>query len=97
MPPYENITEAITGITPFPEAETVFAPEQPWLAKHFLPLVPVDLGLIRGELAGTVVHLVNPFEPYEGYIGETPPNITINTSAKTGSPSAWTNKTAITF
>ena len=69
MHPRHNITEAITGITPFPEPETVFSPEQPWLAKHFLPLVSIDLGLLRGELAGTVVHIVNPFEPYEGVIG----------------------------
>lgn len=29
--------------------------------------------MLRSELAGTVVHLVNPFEPYEGYIGEDTP------------------------
>ena len=66
----EDITQPIAGLTPFPEPETVFSPDQPWLAKHFLPLISIDLGLLRSELADTVVHLVNPFESYEGMIGE---------------------------
>ena len=58
------------GLTAFPEAADVFVADQPWLAHHLLPLLSIDLGLVRPELAGTVVHLLNPVEPFDGYIGD---------------------------
>jgi hypothetical protein len=56
------------GLTPFPV--DVFAPDQPWLADHLLPLIAIDLGLLRPELAGSVVTLLCPIEPYEGCLGD---------------------------
>lgn len=56
------------GLTPFPT--DVFAHDQAWLADHLLPLIAIDLGLLRPELAGSVATLVCPIEPYEGCIGD---------------------------
>ncbi|HCV96854.1 hypothetical protein D3C87_302590 [compost metagenome] len=56
------------GLTPFPG--DVFATDQPWLADHLLPLIAIDLGLLRPELAGSVVTLLGPIEPYEGCLGD---------------------------
>ena len=56
------------GLCPFPQ--DVFVAEQPWLAQHLLPLMSIDLGLLRPELAGTVVHMLCPVEPYDGNIGD---------------------------
>ncbi|MFN0254140.1 enolase [Pedobacter ureilyticus] len=64
----EETSELKTGLTPFPE--DIFVTEQPWLSNYLLPLISVDLGLLRNDLAGTVVHVLNPTEPAEGIIGE---------------------------
>lgn len=64
----ENIKELRPGLIPFPAH--VFVDEQPWLADHLWPLLSIDLGILRPELAGTVVHLLQPVAPVEGYIGD---------------------------
>lgn len=64
----EEIIELIEGLVPFPEE--VFVTEQSWLSNYLLPLVSIDLGILSEDLKGTVVHILNPTEPYEGIIGE---------------------------
>ncbi|WP_426212602.1 enolase [Massilia sp. TWP1-3-3] len=64
----ESIKKLRAGLTPLPEH--VFVDDQPWLADHLLPLLSIDLGLVRPELAGTVVHMLQPIGPIEGYIGD---------------------------
>lgn len=66
----QNITSLNPNFTAFPKAETIFSTEQAWLAKHFLPLLSIDLAVFNPEWAGTVVHMLNPIEPYECYIGD---------------------------
>lgn len=64
-----DIKKLRPGLTPFPG--NIFVEDQPWLADHLWPLLSIDLGLLRPELAGTVVHMVRPLvPPIEGYIGE---------------------------
>ncbi len=63
-----DIHDLRPGLTAFPT--DVFAPEQPWLADHLLPLISIDLGILRPELAGTAAHMLCPIEPCEGYIGD---------------------------
>jgi hypothetical protein len=64
----ENIENLRLGLTPFPEH--VFVDDQPWLADHVWPLLSIDLGILRAELAGTVVHMLQPVGPIDGYIGD---------------------------
>lgn len=64
----ENIKKLRPGLTPVPEH--VFVDDQPWLADHLFPLLSIDLGILRPELAGTVVHMLQPVGPIEGYIGD---------------------------
>lgn len=64
----ENIEILRPGLTPFPER--VFVDDQPWLADHLWPLLSIDLGILRPELAGTVVHMLQPVGPIDGYIGD---------------------------
>ena len=66
----ENISELNENLRPFPEAQDVFAKEQPWLKNHFLPLMSIDLAEINPDWAGQKVYMICPFEPYEGYIGD---------------------------
>lgn len=66
----EDVKVLHPGMQAFPAAAEVFSEQQPWLSQHFLPLISIDLGLLRPELAGTVVHMLNPLEPSEGYIGD---------------------------
>lgn len=68
MPMLEDITIAQPYLTLLPENEAVFAPESAFLAKHLLPLVSIDLSVINSDWQGKV-HLINPIEPYECYIG----------------------------
>jgi hypothetical protein len=56
-------------LQPFPDAATVFCEEQAWLAQHFHPLVSIELSAIKPDWSGRI-HLLNPIEPYEGYIGD---------------------------
>lgn len=65
-----EVRELKPGLTPFPAAADIFVADQPWLAEHLLPLISIDLGLVRPELAGTVVHMLCPVEPFEGCIGD---------------------------
>lgn len=66
----EAISELLPTMKAFPEPSDIFISEQSWLAKHFLPLLSIDLGELRPELAGTIVHMLNPIEPYDGHIGQ---------------------------
>ena len=70
MSAHTELRTLLPGMTAFPEAADIFVADQPWLAEHLLPLLSIDLGLVRPELAGTVVHMLNPVEPVEGYIGD---------------------------
>ncbi len=63
-----EIRTLLPGMTPFPA--DVFSQEQPWLASHLLPLISIDLGVLRPDLAGTVATMLCPIEPDEGCIGE---------------------------
>lgn len=70
LPSFENITELNEHLTPFPNIDNIFVEHQSWLKEHFLPLISIDLGILKDEWRGQVVHMINPFEPVEGYIGE---------------------------
>ncbi len=63
-----ELRDLLPGLVPFPT--DVFDAEQPWLADHLLPLISIDLNILNPELAGTVVHMLCPIEPFEGYIGD---------------------------
>lgn len=64
----EEISELMEGLTPLPE--DVFVEDQPWLSNYLMPLISIDLGILRTDLVGTIVHLLNPTEPADGIIGE---------------------------
>ncbi len=64
----EDVSELIEGLTPFPE--NIFVDEQDWVNNYLLPLISIDLGILNENLKGTIVHMLNPVEPYEGLIGE---------------------------
>jgi hypothetical protein len=64
----KSIKRPIRGLTPFPE--DIFIPAQASLENYLLSLISIDLGLLRNDLQGTTVHILNPVEPYEGFIGE---------------------------
>lgn len=66
----EDIQTLEKYLHPFPRMEDIFVPEQPWLKAHFLPLISIDLSVLNPEWQGQTVHMINPFEPYEGLIGE---------------------------
>ncbi len=64
----QNITTAQPYLTILPDNEDVFASSDMFLAKHMLPLVSIDLSAVNPEWQGKV-HLVNPIEPHDCYIG----------------------------
>ncbi len=64
----ENVKELMKGLCPFPQ--NIFIAEQPWLSDYMLPLISIDMGLLRKDLQGTVVHMINPIEPFDGLLGE---------------------------
>lgn len=64
----EPVSELLTGLTPFPK--DVFVPEQQWLYNDLLPLLSIDLGILQDDLRGTIVHMLNPVEPYDGCMGD---------------------------
>lgn len=70
LPLHEDVKTLNEFLTPFPNIDEIFVEHQSWLKKHFLPLISIDLGMLKDEWRGQVVHMLNPFEPYEGYIGE---------------------------
>ena len=65
---YNDITTAQPFLEILPENEDIFAESNLFLAKHLLPLVSIDLSIIHSEWQGKI-HLLNPIEPYECYIG----------------------------
>ena len=67
--PIEHLRGVIPGIRPFPDAADVFAEPVEKYARHFLPLVSIDLALLDDAWSGPI-HLVAPCEPYEGQVGE---------------------------
>lgn len=66
----ESITTLPTHCHLLPDADQVFAPQDAFLAQHLLPLMSIDLTQINSTWSG-IIHLLNPIEPYEGYIGAT--------------------------
>lgn len=64
-----ELRDLLTGMVPFPT--DVFTADQAWLGQHLLPLLKIDLGVLRPELAGQVATMLCPIEPYDGCIGET--------------------------
>ncbi len=68
----QNITTAQPYLTILPENDQVFAASDMFLAKHMLPLVSIDLSVINPEWQG-LIHLVNPVEPADCYIGDYTP------------------------
>lgn len=67
--PIQHLRGAIPGIRPFPDVADVFAEPVEKYARHFLPLVSIDLALLDDAWSGPI-HLVTPCEPYEGQVGE---------------------------
>jgi hypothetical protein len=63
----EDVVDAAPFLRVFPEPAEVFA--DPALAEHVLPLVSIDLAVVDPSSAGWI-HLVTPFEPPQGYLGE---------------------------
>ncbi|MDO4699228.1 MAG: hypothetical protein Q4A69_00885 [Moraxella sp.] len=70
LPFYNNVHALNEHLTPFVNIDEIFVEHQSWLKKHFLPLISMDLGMLNDEWRGQVLHMLNPFEPYDGYIGE---------------------------
>jgi hypothetical protein len=66
--PIEHLRGVIPGIRPFPDAADVFAEPVEKYARHFLPLVTIDLALLDDAGAGRFIFA--PCEPYEGQVGE---------------------------
>ena len=65
---HTDLHDLLPGMVPFPT--DVFPADQAWLAQHLLPLLKIDLGVLRPELAGQVATMLCPIEPYEGCIGD---------------------------
>ena len=65
---HTELRDLLPGMVPFPA--DVFPADQAWLGQHLLPLLKIDLGVLRPELAGQVATMLCPIEPYEGLIGE---------------------------
>ncbi|WP_313300685.1 enolase [Stenotrophomonas sp.] len=63
-----ELSDLLPGMVPFPT--DVFPADQAWLGQHLLPLLKIDLGVLRPELAGQVATMLCPIEPYEGCIGD---------------------------
>lgn len=70
MFPQHEVISLNTHLHAFPDAGTVFSVTQPWLKEHFLPLISIDLSALNPDWTGTTLHMLNPFEPFEGLIGE---------------------------
>ena len=70
LPFFEDVKELNEFLTPFPKADDIFVNSQPWLKEHFLPLISIDLGMLKDEWRGQVVHVLNQCEDIFGWIGE---------------------------
>ena len=68
MTAIKNITTTQPYLTLLPDHEVVFALSSLFLAQHLLPLISIDLSAINPAWQGKI-HLLNPIEPYECYIG----------------------------
>ena len=64
----ENLKKLRSGLTPLPDH--VFVDDQAWIADHLMPVLSIDLAILRPELAGTVVHMLQPICAIDGYIGD---------------------------
>ncbi|WP_312935778.1 hypothetical protein [Pseudomonas sp.] len=62
-------TQVPQGMSPFPAAEDVFAPDQLELAAHLHPLFSLDIATLNPDWSG-VLHMLSPLEPYEGFVGQ---------------------------
>lgn len=67
--PIAHVRGVIPGIRPFLDATDVFAEPVDKYARHFLPLVTIDLALLDDGWSGPI-HLIAPCEPYDGRVGE---------------------------
>ncbi len=58
-----ELRDLLPGMVPFPA--DVFTADQSWLGQHLLPLLKIDLGVLRPELAGQVatIAIVMLYEP----------------------------------
>jgi len=65
---HTELRDLLPGMVPFPT--DVFPADQAWLGQHLLPLLKIDLGVLRPELAGQVATMLCPIEPYDGCIGD---------------------------
>ncbi|MDO4764188.1 MAG: hypothetical protein Q4A00_07385, partial [Flavobacteriaceae bacterium] len=63
----EDIQKLNENLNVFPKAEDIFIEKQSWLKEHFLPLISINLKEINPEWEGTILHMINPIEPYKGY------------------------------
>jgi len=56
-----ELRDLLPGMVPFPT--DVFPADQAWLGQHLLPLLKIDLGVLRTALAGQVATMLCPIEP----------------------------------
>jgi len=54
-----------SGIELYPQPNTVFISDQPWLIKHFMPVAKIDLGLLKKEWHGITLPICLAYEPDE--------------------------------
>ena len=59
----EEIQELNDHLQAFPKAEDIFVKEQPWLKKHFLPLMSIDLAEINPDWVGSGDNIIMMYEP----------------------------------
>lgn len=69
LPSFTDIEQTNEYLSPFPNLDNIFVAHQSWLKDHFLPLISIDLGMLKPEWQGQIVHIINPFEPEDGVIG----------------------------
>jgi hypothetical protein len=65
----KNLSKLIDGIRPFPDPMLVFNEPVARHRKYLQPLLSIDLQLCNADWQGQV-HLLNPIEPYDGYLAE---------------------------
>ena len=59
-----ELRDLLPGMVPFPT--DVFPADQAWLRQHLLPLLKLDLGELRPELAGQIATPLCPLAPSAG-------------------------------
>lgn len=64
-----DFTKPLAGLTPFPSATEVFAPDEQFLAEHLHPLFSIDLSLINPDWNCTL-HMLSPIESHENLPGD---------------------------